>query len=196
MGQVWGLDPRHDQMLVMLALSDHAHDDGTRCYPGVDYLAWKTGYERRSVQRALRGLERAHLIQTVSGERGGRGRAREYRIVIDNGVKKTPYVSPKGRHSPHETVASTTPNGGARATPTVPNHQEPARASAAPRAPLCTECGHPYFMHVRMDGQARCASYCRCQRYIERAGNPLPLRGAPPVSGRTGGDSASLGVRP
>jgi DNA-binding MarR family transcriptional regulator len=87
-GQVWELDLPNKLQSVLLALADNAHDDGTNCYPGVDYLAWKTGYDRRSVQRLLRQLEERGLIVPVINAEGGRGRELEYRIDISRGVKK------------------------------------------------------------------------------------------------------------
>ena len=62
MGEVWRLDLRPSPgsrcselvlRVVLLSLADHAHDDGTRCFPGVPYTAWKCGLTRRQVQRAL-----------------------------------------------------------------------------------------------------------------------------------------------
>lgn len=91
MSQVWELALAREQQSVLLALSDHAHDDGSRCYPGVDYLAWKTGYDRRSVQRILRRLEGAGLIVAVADRQGGRGQATEYLIDLSRGTKKEPF---------------------------------------------------------------------------------------------------------
>lgn len=91
MSQVWELALAREQQSVLLALSDHAHDDGSRCYPGVDYLAWKTGYDRRSVQRILRRLEAAGLIVAVADRQGARGQATEYRIDLSRGTKKEPF---------------------------------------------------------------------------------------------------------
>lgn len=91
-GAVWELALPPTQLLVMLALADHAHDDGSKCYPGVRYLAWKTGRSERQVQRALRELEAAGLIAPVAYAAGGRGHATEYHIHIEKGVKKSPFT--------------------------------------------------------------------------------------------------------
>ena len=91
-GQVWELELPHKLQAVLLALADNAHDDGTNCYPGVDYLAWKTGYDRRNVQRILRQLEETRLIVSVANAEGGRGRGLEYRIDISKGTRKRPWA--------------------------------------------------------------------------------------------------------
>ena len=33
MSQVWELDIDHSEMIVLLAMADHADDDGQNCYP-------------------------------------------------------------------------------------------------------------------------------------------------------------------
>lgn len=43
--------------LILLALADHAHDDGRCSWPSIETLAKKTRMSRRGVQKALRGLE-------------------------------------------------------------------------------------------------------------------------------------------
>src|SRR5690242_19106225 len=96
MGRVWELDIPSEQQTVLLALADSAHDDGTRCYPGVDYLAWKTGKNRRTIQRVLRDLEATGVIAAVRHSGGGRGHATEYRIHVSKAPQK-PAFTPK-RH--------------------------------------------------------------------------------------------------
>lgn len=44
-------------MLLLLAIADHAHDDGKGAYPGIDSLARKTRQTRRNVQLLLKTLE-------------------------------------------------------------------------------------------------------------------------------------------
>lgn len=90
-GIVWELELPHPQQTLLLALADNAHDDGTRCYPGVDYLVWKTGYDRRSIQRILRQLEADGLVVPVAGTEGGRGHELEYRIDLSKGKRKRPW---------------------------------------------------------------------------------------------------------
>lgn len=88
MGKVWSLNLSHGKQVVMLALADHAHDDGTHCYPGVPYLAWKTGYSERNVIRILGELEDDEIIEAVGEKSGGYGNYAEYHIHIEKGEKK------------------------------------------------------------------------------------------------------------
>lgn len=53
--------PSHTCKLVLVALSDHANSDGI-CWPSVARLAHRCDISRRTVQRALRELEKAALI--------------------------------------------------------------------------------------------------------------------------------------
>jgi hypothetical protein len=48
---------------VLAALAENAHADGTEARPGIPTLVYRTGYDRRTVQRALRRLEDGGLIR-------------------------------------------------------------------------------------------------------------------------------------
>lgn len=148
MTAVWDLVLAHDEQLVLLALADHAHDDGSRCFPGVRYLAWKTNYSERQIQRALRSLESSGLITPVAFAAGGRGHATEYRINIEKGVKKSPYqatarvTSTTGKGDILSSKGdSYDRKGDSHVTPTVSNHHlttiQPA--AAVHPAPLTTQ---------------------------------------------------------
>lgn len=84
MGMCWERYPNGGgELLLALALADHAHDDGTKVYPSVSSLAEKTRQSRRTVQYQLRKMEQMGWLQLVAKEGGGRGKAREYRINPD-----------------------------------------------------------------------------------------------------------------
>ncbi|MFC6838585.1 helix-turn-helix domain-containing protein [Xanthomonas theicola] len=75
------------EMLLALALADHAHDDGTHIFPSIARLAAKTRQSERSVQYQLRRMEASGWLILVNSGTGGRkggyvdaGRTREYRI--------------------------------------------------------------------------------------------------------------------
>lgn len=56
---------------VLQALAEHAHKDGSGAHPSLLRLQYRTGYDRRTVQRALRRLQDAGLI-TPEGNVNGR----------------------------------------------------------------------------------------------------------------------------
>jgi hypothetical protein len=89
---VWDLDLEFNKAWVLMALADSAHDDGTRCFPGVERIAYKTGYSKRQVRRVLQGLRDDGLIEPVAFLGGGRGRATEYELHLEKGDKKAPFV--------------------------------------------------------------------------------------------------------
>lgn len=88
---VWQYHWTHPEQAVLLALADHAHDDGTHIYPSVEYIAWKSEYSERQVQRILSDLKAKGILEPVRYQRGGRGHATEYHLHIEKGVKKSPF---------------------------------------------------------------------------------------------------------
>jgi len=56
MSLVWEADLPPSEKYVLLALADHARDDGTRIYPSVKTVCRKTGFSRRTVQRHINTL--------------------------------------------------------------------------------------------------------------------------------------------
>lgn len=84
MARVFELDVPSVEKLVLLAMADHARDDGTGCYPSMGGLARKTSQSRRGVQLIVRRLERKGLLTATFISNGGRGKATEYRISLEN----------------------------------------------------------------------------------------------------------------
>lgn len=68
--------------MVLLVLADYARDDGTRCYPCVKTVMYKTGLTRRPVQEILKKLRAAGVL-VVERQGRGRGRSTVYRIDLD-----------------------------------------------------------------------------------------------------------------
>jgi hypothetical protein len=64
MAEIWKYDFPHPIQLLLLALADHAKDDGTSIYPSKRLLSWKTGYSVRQVQRLIRVLENREILIT------------------------------------------------------------------------------------------------------------------------------------
>lgn len=97
MGAVWSLSLSHSELLVLLALSDHADHEGENVRPGIPLIAWKTGYSERQVQRVMGRLEACGILQ-VTQVRDSDGRPRVYRIDLSNATRKDPYERrPSGR---------------------------------------------------------------------------------------------------
>jgi hypothetical protein len=89
------------EMLLALALADHAHDDGQHIRPSVKLLAEKTRQSERAVQYQLRKMECAGWLILVNAGHGGRNRRREYRInpAWIKGEKIAPITELKGANS-------------------------------------------------------------------------------------------------
>lgn len=64
---------------VLQAMAEHANPRGMNCHPSVVRIQYRTGYDRRTVQRILRRLEEAKLI-LPDGTVDGRNR---YRLSMD-----------------------------------------------------------------------------------------------------------------
>jgi hypothetical protein len=96
MARVWELDVGHAQQSVLLAMADHADDEGAEVFPSTGLIGWKTGYSKRQVQRIIDGMEVAGLLVRVAEAHGWR--ATEYRICFDAAAVKQSYEpSKKGR---------------------------------------------------------------------------------------------------
>ena len=51
------------ELLVLIVLATHAHEDGTSAFPAVETIAAKARVTRRTVQYALRRLEQRELVR-------------------------------------------------------------------------------------------------------------------------------------
>lgn len=89
MGKVWDLDLPHNQLLVLLALADHADHEGNNVFPSLGLVAWKTGYSEQQVRRVLRSLEKVGILQAVERKPG---KVTRYRIILEAGTQKLPRV--------------------------------------------------------------------------------------------------------
>lgn len=83
MSQAWELeDIKGNELLLLLALCDHANDEGT-CYPSINRLSKKCRVGRRSVQRLMSGLIKRGIIKRQINE--AKGGSNLYSIQINNG---------------------------------------------------------------------------------------------------------------
>ncbi len=89
------------EMLLALALADHARDDGSRIWPSVGELARKTRQSTRTIQRQLQKMVASGWLEPVSAATGRRGSTNEYRVspswvagqdIAPRGDKLTPHA--------------------------------------------------------------------------------------------------------
>lgn len=101
------------EMLLALALADHADDNGEHIWPGVRLLAEKTRQSERSVQRQLRKMEQEEWLIKVSVRKVGRGQTVEYRInpAWLKGDNLSPFSGGKRVTSVQERVTPATQKG-------------------------------------------------------------------------------------
>jgi Helix-turn-helix domain len=130
MSQVWE-DTRIEsqaELLVLLALADHARDDGL-CWPSMRSIAGKARIEERSAQRIIRRLIEKGLVELVSqgGCIEGCNTPNRYRVIgsesrqthgvteghpgasVSQGVRGDP-VSPRGDREDKNGVTQGHPN--------------------------------------------------------------------------------------
>lgn len=61
MSIAWDMDIPSTEKMVLLCLCDYADDNGRSCYPAISTLAKRTSKNARTVQRALRWLEKSKI---------------------------------------------------------------------------------------------------------------------------------------
>lgn len=143
MGRAWDLDLPHNQLLVLLALADHADHEGNNVYPSLGLVAWKTGYSEQQVRRVIRQLIDLKILIVVSKSPG---RAIKYKINIDAGTMKEVYtpikMSPLTKSNPlhldtpdplqNVTPTPDMPSAKIVGEPSVEPSYEPKSATAPP----------------------------------------------------------------
>jgi hypothetical protein len=114
---IFTLDIPPTNKLVLIALADHAHKDGTGAYPSIERLAWKTGLSESAVHRAIRQSKRDGLIKPIGNVRGGRGNTTEYKFTLGKSTKgapRAPFIAGrkllKGAPQPVKRVSHRHPN--------------------------------------------------------------------------------------
>lgn len=145
------------ERLIMLALADHADDDG-RCYPSILRLCQRTGLCERAVQTNIRKLSEQGYIKIVPG--GGKGNANLY-FVSANPAADAPLQ--------HPNPAADAPRR--KCTPAADAPQTPQQMRANPAAdapePSRTIIG---TVKVVVDGCARDADPTFRERLLEAMG--------------------------
>ena len=82
MSKAWDMDLPSGQKFVLLALCDHANDDGL-CYPGQSRLADKCGMSPRTVSSHIDWLEKRGLIRKERRQNTQRRKSDLYHISLD-----------------------------------------------------------------------------------------------------------------
>lgn len=88
-GQIYGLILKPAKRDLLIALADHAKDDGSNSHPGTDFLAWKLDISVRQVLRLLKELEQDGLI--IATTRPAPNKPIVYQIDLSKGDKKSPF---------------------------------------------------------------------------------------------------------
>jgi hypothetical protein len=90
MGIVWEADLPQREKFVLLAYADHADHDGNNIFPSVGLIAWKTGYDARTIQRITKKLiEDGYMIPQGQSQYS----TNRYAIAVD----RLPTLAPYGR---------------------------------------------------------------------------------------------------
>jgi hypothetical protein len=93
MGYVFDLEGlKPAEKFVLVAYADHADHKGENIYPSIKTIAKKTGYDRRTVQRITRKLEKLEVLIKNGTGKGGRSNTTNYSINMGlKGDSLTPF---------------------------------------------------------------------------------------------------------
>ena len=91
MALVWEHEFPHNKQSIMLALTDHANDQGQNIFPSVARIAWKTGYSKRQVSRIIRSLTEDKVLVKVRFS--SQHRPNEYRVNWKKTKRKAEFIT-------------------------------------------------------------------------------------------------------
>lgn len=80
---MWESDLRGTELLMAIAIADHADHDG-RCFPGISTLAQKTKLQKRQVQDIIRRLEAKRIFRIETGSGRGHKTIFQFQKVQDS----------------------------------------------------------------------------------------------------------------
>ncbi len=83
MGAVFDLRIPPTEKLVLLAMADHAREDGTSCYPSINRLAKKTSLSKRGTQKVVHRLVAVGLVKDTG--KISRHHTIEYNLTLGKG---------------------------------------------------------------------------------------------------------------
>lgn len=104
MSKAWELDLSQGEKLVLLALCDHANDDGV-CYPSQAFLASKCSMSYRSVINQIKRLESCGILTSERRQKAGSRQSNSYTINLNN--YKSQYENSAHAESAHANFAPT-----------------------------------------------------------------------------------------
>ena len=84
MAAVFDQDLPSTEKLVLLAMADHADDNGRNCFPSIPRIARKASMTRRGVQKVLRRLQEKNRIRPHGQRPDG---SVEYEITLEGGER-------------------------------------------------------------------------------------------------------------
>lgn len=87
MGRIWDVDVPLRDLVVLLALTDHADDDGANMWPSLPRLAWKVGASVDTVRRSIRRMVKVGILT----EQKRPGKTSIYHMNWDACPLKMPY---------------------------------------------------------------------------------------------------------
>lgn len=141
---VWEHSPASGgELLVQLAIADHASDDGTNAWPSVETLARKCRVHPRTIQRSIRSLVAMGQLAVVEhgGNVAGRSRREQpnaYTVTMRHPVADRHPVA--AEDAPPRQDAADPPGVGATQTIHEPS-TEPSISRATPPLELVTQPG-------------------------------------------------------
>src|SRR5712692_11471537 len=86
MGAVFDLRIPPTEKLVLLAMADHAREDGTSCYPSINRLAKKTSLSKRGTQKVVHRLVAVGLVKDTG--KISRHHTIEYNLTLGKGGER------------------------------------------------------------------------------------------------------------
>lgn len=97
MGLVWAFGPDdRTETIVLLAIADHAHDNGKSAWPSMPSIARKARCDERTARRVVRRLEETGYLRTVTGgiRNGDQRIPNHYEIVLSTLVSRGGVMPP------------------------------------------------------------------------------------------------------
>jgi len=155
MGLVWELDLPQRDLLVLLALADHADHEGGNAYPSLALIAWKVNVSERTVQRAIAKL----VNQGVLEAEGRPGKTTVFSLHLDRCPAKPPFknIDPRQIVTPvkmppltrQAKKVTTTPDTAMSPEPSITNHPTTTTVAVAVEE---TQRPNVYGMYERQFG--------------------------------------------